>query len=92
MGFSNNKSWNERINVRTVQRTIKHYSTNAGLLEKITPHSFRHGWAHKRREQNAPLAFIQRGLGHVSPVTTFIYQQYNDKEFEANAQGYLQTA
>lgn len=92
VGFSNNKSWNERINVRTVQRTIKHYATNAGLLEKITPHSFRHGWAHKRREQNAPLAFIQRGLGHVSPVTTFIYQQYNDKEFEANAQGYLQAA
>jgi site-specific recombinase XerD len=92
VGFSNNKSWNERINVRTVQRTIKHYAANAGLLEKITPHSFRHGWAHKRRELNAPLAFIQRGLGHVSPVTTFIYQQYNDKEFEANAQNYLQAA
>jgi integrase len=61
----------------------------ASLNEKITPHSFRHGWAHKRRDQNAPLAFIQRGLGHANPVSTFIYEQYQDSEFEINANKYL---
>ena len=83
------EGWGARITRRTVQRIIKFYSNNSGLKEKITPHSFRHGWAHKRRDQNAPLAFIQRGLGHLNPVSTFIYEQYNDNEFVKNANSYL---
>ena len=75
---------------RTVQRIIRYYVNRAGIKEKITPHSFRHGWAHKRRDQNAPLSFIQRGLGHLSPVSTFIYEKYNDVEFVTNANNYLQ--
>ncbi len=68
---------------------VKYYIDRAGIKEKITPHSFRHGWAHFRRDQNASLAFIQRGLGHVNPISTFVYEQYNDMEFENNANNYL---
>ena len=92
VGWLQGKGWSSRMNSRTVQRMIKFYAGRAGIKEKITPHSFRHGWAHYRRDQNAPLAFIQRGLGHNSPVSTFIYQQYNDTEFIGNAQKYLKMA
>ena len=88
---SNNR-WNCRISSRTVQRQLKYYVNRAGIKERITPHSFRHGWAHKRRDQNAPLAFIQKGLGHINPISTFIYEQYKDIEFETTAGSYLKIA
>lgn len=89
VGWHKNNGWSSRLTTRTVERRIRFYVNKAGIKEKITPHSFRHGWAHKRRDDNAPLAFIQRGLGHKNPVSTFIYEQYNDVEFERNARTYL---
>ena len=91
-GLGLDHGWSGRITTRSVQRIIKINVSNAGIKEKITPHSFRHGWAHMRRDQNAPLAFIQRGLGHVSPISTFIYEQYNDNEFVKNANVYFSPA
>jgi len=92
LGKSPDNTWSQRLTKRSVQRIIKIHVLKAGIIEKITPHSFRHGWAHIRRDQNAPLAFIQRGLGHVSPISTFIYEQYNDNEFIKNATSYFKTA
>jgi integrase len=89
VGFHKGRGWSMRITKRSVERITKKYITKAGIKEHISPHGFRHGWAHKRRDMNAPLAFIQKGLGHSSPVSTFIYEQYNDKEFETNANSYL---
>ena len=89
IGREKGKGWSNRLTSKTVQRRILFYVDRAGIKEKITPHSFRHGWAHKRRDQNAPLAFIQRGLGHLSPVSTFIYEQYCDNDFENRAMNYV---
>lgn len=92
IGRTKKNAWSLRITPRSVQRAIRQFADRAGILEKVTPHSFRHGWAHKRRDQNAPLAFIQKGLGHSSPISTFIYEQYNDVDFERNASAYLKPA
>lgn len=89
VGWSLGSGWSIRLTSRSMQRIIKESVHHAGIKEKITPHSFRHGWAHKRRNQNAPLAFIQKGLGHLNPMSTFIYQQYNDQDFENSARKYL---
>ncbi|MFA6924782.1 MAG: site-specific integrase [Bacteroidales bacterium] len=85
---NNASSYNPRLTTRSVERIVKYYSNKAGIVERITPHSFRHGWAHKRRDMNAPLSFIQRGLGHMNPISTFIYEQYSDVDFERNAKAY----
>jgi site-specific recombinase XerD len=86
---NNSGGYNPRLSTRSVERLVKYYSNKAGIVERITPHSFRHGWAHKRRDMNAPLSFIQKGLGHLNPVSTFIYEQYSDLDFERNAKAYL---
>jgi integrase len=86
------KEFSLRMTSRHVQRKVKYYVARAGIKEKLTPHSFRHGWAHRRRDLNAPLTFIQHGLGHISPISTFIYQNYRDYEFEENAMKYLKAA
>ena len=92
IGWANKSGWTIRITPRSVQRMVKYYALKVGIKEKVTPHSFRHGWAHKRRDLNAPLSFIQKGLGHNHPISTFIYEQYNDVEFEKNAINYLRIA
>ncbi|HTB32857.1 MAG TPA: tyrosine-type recombinase/integrase, partial [Bacteroidia bacterium] len=92
VGWDKSKGWSMRLSTRTVERRVKYYVSKAGIKEKITPHSFRHGWAHKRRDQNAPLAFIQKGLGHLNPASTFVYEQYEDSSFVHHAQGYLKAA
>jgi integrase/recombinase XerD len=92
IGQSYTRSWNTRLTTRSVERIVKHYANEAGIIEKITPHSFRHGWAHMRRDQNAPLSFIQRGLGHMNPISTFIYEQYSDVDFERSAKAYFSPA
>lgn len=79
----------DRMVSRTVQRKIRDIVTRAGLDPTITTHSFRHGWGHYRRDKNAPLAFIQKGLGHSSPISTFIYEQYSDPDFEETAKSYF---
>jgi len=91
-GWCKGRGWSIRLTSRSVERRIEYYVDRAGIKERITPHSFRHGWAHIRRDNNAPLAFIQKGLGHVSPISTFVYEQYNDQEFEKNADTYLKAA
>lgn len=90
MGNTRAHGWTHRLTPRSIQRMITHYVRLAGITEKITPHSFRHGWAHKRRDQKAPLSFIQRGLGHQNPVSTFVYNQYTDTDFVKNAASYLE--
>lgn len=92
VGWGKGKGWTMRLTPRSVERRVKHYVAQASIKERITPHSFRHGWAHLRRDQNAPLAFIQRGLGHSNPISTFVYEQYDDKEFVKNAQHYMKSA
>ncbi len=89
LGWKNGVGWYSRITPRTIERNIKRYAKDAGIQEKVTPHSFRHGFAHKRRDMNAPLAFIQKALGHLNPVSTFVYEQYKDVDFERNAKLYL---
>jgi integrase/recombinase XerD len=92
VGWTYGKGWSNRLSTRSVERIIKDYAAKAGIVERVTPHSFRHGWAHKRRDMNAPLSFIQRGLGHLNPVSTFVYEQYSDVDFENKANAFLKVA
>ena len=79
----------DRLSTRSIQRIIKNYTSKAKIEKRITPHSFRHGWAHARRDEGAPPAFIQKGLGHLIPLSSQVYQQYSDPEFEMSARSYF---
>lgn len=87
--ISNCMSGTGRLTGRSIERMIAYYTQKAGIQEKVTPHSFRHGWAHHRLDKKASLPFIQRGLGHRNPMSTHVYLQYTDKDFETQALEYL---
>lgn len=81
-----------RLTPRSVERIIKQRSLDAGIADPTTPHGIRHGWGQLRRKFGASLKFIQEGLGHLSPLSSHTYQQYDHPEFEKEASMYLTPA
>ncbi len=69
----------QRINERTVQRTIKRYAKLAGISKKVTPHVLRHTFATTLLKQGADIRIIQQLLGHASVATTQIYTHLDDR-------------
>jgi integrase/recombinase XerD len=52
---------------------IKELASKAGILKKISPHTFRHSFATHMVEAGADLRAVQEMLGHESIMTTEIY-------------------
>jgi integrase/recombinase XerD len=53
---------------------LKAYATRVGIKE-ITPHTLRHSFAAHAMDRGMDLKELQQRLGHVSSVTTQVYQQ-----------------
>jgi integrase len=60
-----------------VLRFVQRIARAAGLssADRITPHSFRHGWSTIAKERGAPLETRQHALGHADARTTQGYDR-----------------
>lgn len=56
---------------------LKSYASRAGIKE-ITPHTLRHSFAAHAMDRGMDIKELQQRLGHVSSVTTQVYQQMKD--------------
>jgi len=61
-----------RLPVREVQRLAQSYRQVAGLDLRVTPHSFRHGWASQLARRTS-LRVVQQLLGHRFLGSTEVY-------------------
>lgn len=61
-----------RLPVREVQRLVQGYRQLAGLDLRVTPHSFRHGWASQLARRTS-LRVVQQLLGHRFLGSTEVY-------------------
>ena len=89
VGKSKSKSSTDRMTTRTVQRLIKDLCLKAGIVKQLSPHSFRHGKAHRVLDLGGNPKDVQALLGHSSPMSSFTYLQWNDKEFALRAKMFL---
>lgn len=58
---------------RSVQRMIKKYVLIAGIMRKVSTHTFRHSFATDLLRNGADIRSVQSLLGHASITTTQIY-------------------
>lgn len=83
------KKSNSAITVKTIQRWIKAVAKDALITKTITPHSFRHGKAHKLVDQGAHHRDIVAILRHANPASTYHYLTLNQSRFSEVAGKYL---
>jgi len=62
-----------RLSARSVNRLVKRYSKECGIMTEITPHSIRHTFATHLLDGGADLRSIQELLGHVNLSSTQKY-------------------
>jgi integrase/recombinase XerD len=69
----------KRFSEQSVRCMIRKYSKEANLLDRITPHMFRHSVATQLLENGVDIRYIQTFLGHSSITTTQIYVQVTEE-------------
>lgn len=73
---------NLRLTSRTVQRIVKKYAAQAGIIKKITPHVLRHSFATDLLSSGANIRSVQEMLGHSNLSTTQIYTHITNQQLK----------
>lgn len=69
--FINNNGF--RLKQRSIHKSITESAQKAGIVKKVSPHTFRHTFATRLLEKGADLRVVQELLGHSSISNTQIY-------------------
>ncbi len=68
------------LTARSVQRLVHKYASLAGIMHKVTPHTFRHSFATDLLQNGADIRSVQTLLGHASITTTQIYTHVTNSQ------------
>jgi len=69
-----------RLSRVSIENIVRKYALKAGIIKKVTPHTFRHSYATELLINGADIRSVQEMLGHSSITTTQIYTHLTDKK------------
>ena len=68
-----------RITTRQFSRRLDQWQQQAGIQQRITPHTFRHTLANRLLAKTSNLRLVRQALGHRSIASTLRYAQVPSK-------------
>lgn len=68
-----------RLSRQGCWKILKGYAREAGLGEKVSPHTLRHSFATHMLDAGADIRVVQELLGHASLTTTQVYTLVSDQ-------------
>ena len=77
------------ISTRTIQRSMKERMEAIGIEGTYTPHSMRHGLAHRMIAKGATLLEVSIALGHTEPNSSMRYAQLSREEHKRQQMKYM---
>ncbi len=68
----------QKMSMRALQLMVKEASK--GLEAKISPHSFRHGFVHRKLDEGHPITTVAQMVGHSTSLNIMTYSQRSGPE------------
>lgn len=80
--FISLRGWVEtrKLSTRQIERIILEIKAKAGVDAPIRPHSFRHGFVHRKLKEGKPVTTISQMLGHSTAMNVINYAQLSSPE------------
>lgn len=69
-----------KLTTRQLERIVIEVRKKAKLKSIIRPHSFRHGFVHRRLKEGKPVTTVAQMLGHSTTMNVMTYAQLSSKE------------
>lgn len=67
-----------KLTMRALQLLVK--AASKGLEESLSPHSFRHGFVHRKLDEGQPITTVAQMLGHSTSLNVMTYSQRSGPE------------
>ena len=69
-----------KLTTRQLERIVIDTRQKAKIRTIIRPHSFRHGFVHRRLKEGKPITTVAQMLGHTTTLNVMTYAQLSSKE------------
>lgn len=69
-----------KFTTRQLERIVEDIRKGAGIKDPVRPHSFRHGFVHRKLEEGKPITTVAQMLGHSTTMNVLTYAQLSSKE------------